>query len=460
LKTDHSNATIFVMASEAETWDMIIIGGGPAGSLAGLEAVRRGRRCIILEKAKFPRFHVGESFLPATLDLLKKIGLEAEFRKLPHTRKFGAEFCMGSGGLPLEIDFADGYCDGKEAFNIERSIFDNMLLREAAKAGVSVREELTVRQIGRLTDGDVEVVSDSGEKIRGRYLLDASGQGTVIGRHLGTKVPVADPNLQKVAYAGHFEKVILAEGKAAGNPVIVMMDEGWFWIIPLSQTRTSVGMVLGTAVAKKVMDEQQIPADRMLQWGIANCPVMKERMQHALGKETNAVVADFSYKCEPYAGAGYFLIGDSAAFMDPIFSTGVCVASQGALSAVGLVDDILNHRIKPGRAREIYIHQIDSATRTFFKLIGQYYDHSFRELFMQGKGPLSVHRALIGLLAGNVFPKTPWKIRWRTKIFDYLVEINRKRQIVPRRRRFSIFKNAATLSPAAQTVGASGVIPL
>jgi flavin-dependent dehydrogenase len=427
-------------------WDMIIIGGGPAGSLAGIEAMRRGRSCIVLEKLKFPRFHVGESFLPSTLDLLKQMGLEPALRQIPHTRKFGAEFAMGYGGVTLEIDFADGYCDGKEAFNVERSLFDNMLLREAEKAGVPVREEVTVKQIAKLQDGDVEVLIDTGETIRGRYILDASGQGTVIGRHLGTKVMVSDPNLQKVAYPGHFEGVMLAEGKKGGNPVIVMMEEGWFWIIPLSETRTSVGMVLGTTDAKKIMEQEGISADRMLQWGIARCPVMKERMQHAVGKETNAVVADFSYKCKPYAGAGYFLIGDSAAFMDPIFSTGVCVATKGALSAVGLVDDILNRRITAERARELYIGQIETATTTFFKLIRQYYDHSFRELFMQGRGPLSVHRALIGLLAGNVFPRIPWKIRWRTRVFDYMVEVNRKRQIVPRRKRFSLFKSAQALS--------------
>ena len=429
-------------------WDMIIIGGGPAGSLAAIEASRRGRSAIILEKLAFPRFHVGESFLPSTLDLLKKMGLEPAFRAIPHTRKFGAEFAMGHGGLPLEIDFAEGYCDGKEAFNVERSIFDNMLLRESEKAGTTVRENVTVKQISKLEDGDVRVMTDSGEEIRGKFLLDASGQGTVIGRHLGTRVPVSDPRLQKVAYAGHFEKVKLAGGKKAGNPVIVMMEEGWFWLIPLTETKTSVGMVLDTASARRIMQEENVAADRMLQWGIARCPVMRDRMTDATGKETNITVADFSYKCEPYAGKGYFLIGDSAAFMDPIFSTGVCVAAKEAMSAVGLVDDILKNKIKPERARQIYIRQVEQATMVFFKLIRQYYDHSFRELFMMGKGPVSVHRALIGLLAGNVFPKTPWKIRWRTRVFDYLVEVNRKRQIVPRRKRFSLFKSAVPPMPS------------
>ena len=403
-----------VMSGISETvWDVIIIGGGPAGSLAGLQAVRRGRRAIILEKLSFPRFHVGESFLPVTLDLLKEMGLESALRKLPHMRKFGAEFAMGNGGPVLDIDFAEGYCNGKETFNIERSIFDDMLLQEAGKAGVEVRQNVTVKDIQQLTDGNVAVGTDDGQVVRGRYILDASGQATVLGRHLQTKVPVCDPKLQKVAYVGHFEGVIRSEGNKAGNPLITMMEEGWFWIIPISPERTSVGMVLDAATAKKIIQDENLQSDRMLQWGISRCPVMQDRMKNASGKPTNGVVADFSYRCKPYAGEGYFLIGDSAAFMDPIFSTGVCVAACGAIKAVDLVDQVLSGTIKPAKARRIYIQQVESCTEVLFKLIGQYFDHSFRELFMQGRGPLSVHRALIGLLAGNVFPP-PFKIRWRS----------------------------------------------
>ena len=423
--------------------DFLIIGGGPAGALAGLTAARLGRSAIILEKAAFPRFHVGESFLPATLDLLKKMGLEPALRKLPHMPKFGAEFAMGNGGPILDIDFSEGYCDGKETFNIERSIFDEMLLREAGKAGVQVCENTAVREIARLQDGDVRVLTDTGQEIRGRYLLDASGQSTVVGRHLGSKIPVNDPKLQKVAYVGHFENVVRNDGTKAGNPLITMMEEGWFWIIPISSTRTSVGMVLDVAIAKKIGQEENIAADQMLQWGIARCPVMRDRMKNATGQATNGVVADFSYKCKPYAGEGYFLIGDSAAFMDPIFSTGLCVAADGAISAVNFVDRILKNKIKPANARAIYTRQIEDCTDVLFKLIEQYYDHSFRELFMQGKGPLSVHKALIGLLAGNVFPRPPLKIRWRSRFFDFLIELNRKRQIVPRRRRFFLCKSPA-----------------
>jgi flavin-dependent dehydrogenase len=435
-------------ASNGKIWDVIVIGGGPAGAVAALSLAKLGRSAIVVEKTRFPRFHVGESFLPAAFDQLKKLGLEPALRTIPHVPKFGAHFSMGYGGKLLEIDFLDGYCDGKETFNVERSVFDQMLLREAQRGGAEVHEGVAVKSIVKLTDGDVRVATDIGE-VRGRYLFDASGQGAVVARHLGTRKPVDDPHLKKVAYGGHFNNVWRPSGRQAGHPLIVMMEEGWFWVIPLNETKTSVGMVLDAEAARQIGRDEKIPPDRMLAWGIARCPAMRERMNGATGGPTNIVVADFSYTCRPYAGEGFFLVGDSASFQDPIFSTGVSVAFESASSAAQQVDDILAGRISPDRARISHTNLIDSSTRTLFKLIGQYYDHSFRELFLHGQGPFSVHKAVIGVLAGNVFPRPPWKIRWRLWLFDRMISLNRKRQLVTRRRRFSLLKSTAEPTPAA-----------
>jgi hypothetical protein len=431
-----------------DVWDAIVIGGGPAGSIAGLSLAKRGRRAIILEKSQFPRFHVGESLLPSTFDRLKELGLLPALRAITHFPKFGAEFAIGNGGPHMEIDFADGFCPGKETFNVERGPFDEMLLREARRGGAVVREAVTVKQITSLKDGDVRVETDAGE-IRGRYLLDASGQGTVVGRHLKTRIPAEESYLRKIAYGAPFENVKRPSGRQEGHPFIVMMEEGWFWMIPISPTITSVGMVLNADIAKQIGRDEEVPSDRMLAWGIARCPVVRERMQNAVGRETNHVFADFTYRCRPYAGEGYFLVGDSAAFMDPIFSTGITVAVEAAIDSAKQVDDILAGRISPARARKKYISQLEECTSILFHLIRQYYDHSFRELFLMGTGPLQLHRAMIGVLAGYVFPRPAWKSRWRLKVFDLLVKLNRKKQLVPRRRRFSVLKSAATFRAQA-----------
>jgi flavin-dependent dehydrogenase len=443
-------------AKQPEIWDAIIIGGGPTGAVAGFELARRGRRAIILEKAEFPRFHVGESLLPATLDLLKELGLEPALRALPHVRKFGADFAMGGKGIPTEIDFSLGYCPSYETFNIERSLFDAMLLREAQNAGVEVRQGTGVKQIVSLSDGDVRVRTDAGE-VRGRYLLDASGQGSVVGRHLGTRQSADESYLRKVAYFNHFEDVARAEGPKGGNPLIVMMDEGWFWLIPITERRTSIGMVIDADTARRISREEGIAPDRMLAWGLDRCPAMLARLRQAVRPETNNVAADFSYRCRPYAGDGYFLVGDAAAFMDPIFSTGIFVGTQGAMATAKLVDDILADRISPARARKQYCRQFEQCTATLFKLIGQYYDHSFRELFLQGSGPLAVHRALIGVLAGNVFPRPPFKLRWRLWLFDQFVKLNRKYRLVSRRRRFSLLQQAERVRKLPLVMDGRGV---
>jgi flavin-dependent dehydrogenase len=428
-------------------WDAIIIGGGPAGSVAAIDLAKRGRKIIVLEKAEFPRFHIGESLLPATLDLLKDLGLESALRALPHVKKFGADFVMGNAGIATEIDFSLGFCPSYETFNIERAPFDKMLLNEARKAGAEVREGTGVKQIVSMADGDVCVKTDS-EEVRGRYLLDASGQGCVVARHLGTRVPVEQSNLKKVAYFNHFENVSRADGPKGGNPLIAMMDEGWFWLIPITETRTSIGMVLDADAAKRISRDQGVPPDRMLAWGLDRCPSVLKRLTNATRPETNNVAADFSYRCKPYAGEGYFLVGDSAAFMDPIFSTGIFVGTKAAIEASRLVDGILAGRVSPQRARQEYCRKIEQCTDTLFKLIGNYYDHSFRELFLQGVGPLAVHKAVIGVLAGNVFPRPPFKVRWRLRFFELLVNFNRRRQMVPRRRHFALEKQTAVANAA------------
>ncbi len=439
-------------SSSTDIYDAIIIGGGPTGSIAALSLARRGRRALVLEKVHHPRFHVGESFLPAVFNLLKELGLVEALRELPHIKKFGAEFAMGNSIHYLEIDFAEGFCEDGETFNIERCHFDAMLLREAAKAGAEVREGLGVKQILSLKDGDVQVQTDAGI-FKGRYLLDASGQATVVARHLKTRVQDDAPTRKKCAYFNHFENVYRMSGRQAGYLTVVMMEEGWFWLIPLNETRTSVGMVIDPDIARQISREQNIPADRMLAWGIAHCPEMRERMKNAAGREINGVAADFSYRCRPYADEGYFLIGDSAAFMDPIFSTGVGIGMMDAMEVAKHVDEILAGKISPSRARSRYICHHEKATEIFFHTIRQYYDHSFRELFLIGKGPFKMEKAIIGLLAGNIFPRMPWKMRWRLWLFDFFVWWNRKKQIVPRCRRFSIMKSymdgASTPTPTA-----------
>jgi 2-polyprenyl-6-methoxyphenol hydroxylase-like FAD-dependent oxidoreductase len=224
-----------------------------------------------------------------------------------------------------------------------------------------------------------------------------------------------------------------------------MADEGWFWLIPLDDRHTSVGFVAHPDLVKRV----GVPATRMLAWAVARCPVVRDRMAAARGEPTNDVLADFSYTCRPYAGPGYFLIGDAAAFLDPIFSTGVTLAMMSAVEAARHTIGILRGQTSPAAARREYVRYIDAGSRPLWRLIRRFYQHSFRELFLNGAGPLQVHRAVISILAGQVFPRPRWCLRWRLRLFEAFVSLNKRFPLVPRRRRFSLLAGEPAAAPAA-----------
>jgi 2-polyprenyl-6-methoxyphenol hydroxylase-like FAD-dependent oxidoreductase len=274
--------------------------------------------------------------------------------------------------------------------------------------------------------------------------MDCSGHGTIVGRHLGTRKTFDDPNLQKVAYFEHFDHVERPPGEATGHPCIVMCEEGWFWLIGLNETRTSVGFVTRPEFVKTL----GVPADRLLAWAVARCPAVRHRMRDAVGPDTNRVLSDFSYRCRPYAGPGYFLVGDAGCFLDPIFSTGATLAMMGAQAAAGGAIAMLRGQITPQRARARYLKFVDHSTGIFWRMIRGYYHHSFRELFMQGAGPLQVHKAIISILAGQVFPRPAWALRWRMWMFHCMVRAQKIVPLVPRREPFSLL--AGSDSPTQQ----------
>jgi flavin-dependent dehydrogenase len=425
-------------------YDVLIIGAGPAGAVAALRSAQLGLKAVAFEKGRHPRFHIGESLLPRMMTLVRKLGLEDGLKALPHVFKVGGSFAFAHEMSTTDYHFARGFLPvNHETLNIERGPFDTFLCRAAREAGSEIHEDAAVRQIVKLEEGRVElVVEQNGAQrhVTGRWLIDASGQGAVVGRHLGLRRML--PDLRKVASYGHFENVWRPAGVLGGYPQILMCDEGWFWFIPLDEKRTSIGLVLSAEVAKKV----DVPADKLVFWGIERSPLPKKWTENAVFPEQTWVSADFSYTCRPFAGPGYFMVGDAATFVDPIFSTGVTLGMMTANEAIETIVAIESGAIGRVRARRRYCAFVEAGSSSFFRLVRGFYHHTFRELFLHNLGPFRLHSAVNSVLTGNVFPDLTWSLRWRMALFEFFMKVQRVVPLVRRRTGWSLLSASPTPS--------------
>jgi flavin-dependent dehydrogenase len=451
------------VSANEDNFDVIILGGGPSGATAGMKLARTGRSVLILEKEAFPRFHVGESMMPIMLEMTRELGLGERCEQLAQVPKHGAEFAFPQtrDDESLRFRFDQSLSEGPiVSMNIERSHYDKLLLDGAREAGCDVRDGTRVQAIERLEHHDV-AVRFAGGSARAKWLLDATGQATLLAKHLGTKQPI--PNHRKTAFFGHFIGVERLKGDEEGYPTIVMFEEGWFWIIPINETVTSCGLVLKQDAVKRI----DVPKDQIMRWAIERTPMMTRRLRNATFPEMTSsnVISDYSYKCKPYAGPGYFLVGDAAAFIDPIFSTGVAMGMAGAMESAKLIEEVDTGKTTPDAACKNYTRFLEGSSKHLFSLVNSFYDHRFRELMMNGQGPAEMQRAVVSMLAGHVFPKPAWRLVWRFRFMQLCAELQRVLPMVPKHKPYSLFdakpepvgKAPSDPSPAQKSAVAASV---
>ena len=394
--------------------DVIVIGGGPAGSTAATLLARQGLTVTLLERERFPRFQIGESLLPYNNDLFARLGVTDDLVAGDYHPKYGAFFLTGDGSVSFRFRFDlrlnDPY---RRSFQVKRAEFDHLLLKNAEKHGVDVRQETPVTSID-LSDPGKAVVNGN---LEARFVVDASGHGGAIGNRLGARKDVA--SLKKIAIFAHYKNVPRPEGKDAGNTVIAVLQNAWFWLIPVTADVMSVGLVVDRDHVLSCGLEPQALLERT----IAATPWVAEQMKDAERISQIHARKDFSFRMDSLVGSNYALVGDAAGFLDPIFSTGVFMAMKSADLAAGAVVEKL--RTGSTRALKHYEREMQRGLDQYLQFIERFYDRDFLEVFLQPSERWGLLDAIVGVLAGDVFSTR--NNRFRLWLFFQLVRLQKWR---------------------------------
>jgi FADH2-dependent halogenase len=405
-----------------ENYDVAIIGGGPAGSTAATLLSKAGRRVIVLEREKFPRFHIGESLLPFSMQTFTRLGLQEKLRA-NFVEKFGGEIAEAGGEKAAKFYFKDGFASRTDrSYQVTRSKFDKMLLDHAGESGAEICEETSVDDVA-FDDGGVTLLlrrdALPSEKIRACYLIDASGRNSVIGNKF--KLKKNYQHLQKLSLFAHYEGMEREAGIDGTLTRMVRTLDSWFWIIPLENNRTSIGIVLEAADFKK----SGLSAEEFFERAIAEQPLVRNRIGGGRRVSQVYTAADFSYRNGKLTGDRWLLAGDAAGFIDPVFSSGVFLAVLAGEQAADVLHEVLDH---PKRARRLfrhYEHVVNRAMDVYLRFVESWYaGKEFIEVFLTPTQLFQIPPAVNAVLGGNIGNR--FAIRWRMEIFYLVVRLQKK----------------------------------
>jgi halogenation protein CepH len=365
-----------------EQADVIVAGGGPGGSTLATLVAMAGHHVVLLEKEKFPRYQIGESLLPSTVHgICRLTGVADELAKAGFTKKRGGTFRWGANPEPWTFAFSISpkmTGETSYAYQVERSKFDQILLDHARHTGVDVREQHTVT--GVIDDSDrvrgVTYTDTDGNEgtIHAKYVVDASGNKSRIHQHTGATRKYSE-FFRSLALFGYFEGGKRLPEPNSGNILSCAFDSGWFWYIPLSPTLTSVGAVVRRELASKIQGDPEEALTAL----IAECPTIADYLRDAK-RVTEGQYGqlrtrkDYSYANTKFWRPGMALVGDAACFVDPVFSSGVHLATYGALLAARSINTVLAQAASEDAAFHEFERRYHREYGVFYEFLVSFYD--------------------------------------------------------------------------------------
>lgn len=402
------------MSNESsEPFDVAIVGGGPAGATVGTFLAKRGRRVALFEKARHPRFHIGESLLPQNLPILERLGVAEQIASIG-VYKPGAELISPDHEARQWFSFGEALRpDPNHAYQVERARFDEILLRHASECGVFVREDCAVTDVDLDADGCSLNFDEDGRNstCRARFLIDASGRDGFLARKIAGRQRNRSHN--SAAMFAHFEDVPARLWTKPGNILIFWFEHGWIWFIPLQSGLTSIGAVCMPDYLKT----RRGPLNEFFLDTLRLCPKAWDGVREARLASPVRGAGNYSYKAQRPFGDRYLLLGDAYAFVDPVFSSGVFFAMSSAEMAAADIDESLK---RPERTKAIlreYQRRTDVTIDRFSWFIYRFNTSTLRNIFMAPRDFLKLRNAVITVVSGDV---TAPGLAWRLAVFRLL----------------------------------------
>ncbi|ANB19378.1 NAD(P)/FAD-dependent oxidoreductase [Dokdonella koreensis] len=388
---------------QTETTQILIVGAGPAGSVAAGMLRKQGRQVLVLEKEQFPRFSIGESLLPQSMQYIEEAGFLRDVVEAGFQYKNGAAFVRGARSTAF--DFRDKFSPGwGTTYQVQRADFDHVLAKAAEKAGAEVRYRHQVVAVH--VDGDqptVEVVGPDGAmyQVRARFLLDASGFGRILPRLLNLETPSDFP--VRGAYFTHVEDHI-PSGTFDRNKILVSVHpehvDVWFWTIPFSNGRCSQGVVARTDFLERYAGSE---TDR-LRAIIAETPTLAGLLKDAVWDTPARKLVGYAANVKSLWGKGYALLGNAGEFLDPVFSSGVTIAFKSAsLASAAIAREFDGERVDWQRD---YADPLKSGVDAFRAFVESWYAGGFQDVIFHPNQSAEVRRMISAILAGYAWDRS------------------------------------------------------